>query len=81
MARSARSDGAVLSLHEAARELGLTEDDLVALVLEAGVALPGPREGWLLDAADVEAVKAEREKQRAKNLAELAKLAAFFDEG
>ena len=47
-----RSASGRLSVPEAARALGLEEDVLVELMREAGVSLEGPREAWLLDAAE-----------------------------
>jgi hypothetical protein len=66
--------GRRLSLPEAALALGLDEDVLVDLMREAGMKLEGPRDAWVLDAADVEAVATEREKQRERNRRELEKL-------
>ena len=71
----------VLSLGEVARALGLAEDVLVALMREAGVSLAGPREGWRLDAADFEAVAAERDRLRERNRRELERLGEALEEG
>lgn len=76
-----RSASGRRSVPEAARALGLEEDVLVELMREAGVSLEGPREAWLLDAADVEALVAERERQRQENLRELERLGRALDEG
>src|SRR5690606_22265290 len=73
--------GARLSVPEAARRLGLAEEDLVALMREAGVRLEGPVEGWMLDAADVDAVTAERERLAARNLRALQRLSEELGEG
>lgn len=70
-----------VSLPDAARALGLAEDELVELMREAGVRLEGPRSSWLLDAADVEAVTAERKRLRERNRRELERLGAALDEG
>ena len=73
--------GARLSVPEAARRLGLAEEDLVALMREAGVRLEGPVEGWMLDAADVDAVTAERERLAARNRRALERLSEELGEG
>jgi len=63
-----------LSLHEAARRIGLEAAELADVIREAGVAPAGPEVEWRLEARDVDALQAERLKGAQRNRRELERL-------
>lgn len=68
-----------MTVQEAAALLGLSTEDLVAHIRESGAAPSGPEDAWRLEAAEVEAIRAERTKRERQNLSELQKLAGFLE--
>lgn len=62
------------TLPQAAELIGLSPAELAEFIREAGVEPKGPEAEWRLEAVDVLALKAEREKRARQNLGELAKL-------
>lgn len=69
-----------VTLAQAAEVLGMSEESLAELVIEAGVKPPdGPPGEWLLEATDVTAVAAERQRRERLNRLELEKLSAALE--
>lgn len=77
MARRRDSAEPPLTLAQAAEVLGVSEDALMEMVVEAGVASRGSTAAPLLiEAADVRAILTERERRERLNREELEKLGA-----
>lgn len=70
---SARS--AHLTLQQAAERIGMDPADLAGFIREAGLQPLGPESEWVLEAADVEKLQAERTKSAQRNASELARAA------
>lgn len=66
---------AFLTLREAAEQIGVDPADLAGFIREAGLEPSGPESEWVLEAADVERLRAERAKSAQRNASELAKAA------
>lgn len=80
MARGSDHVERPVTLAQAAEVLGMSEESLAELVIEAGVKQPaGPPGDWLLEAADVAAFAAERERRERLNRLELEKLSAALE--
>lgn len=75
-----RSTTDSFTLPQAAELIGLSSAELAEFIREAGLEPKGPEAEWRLDAADVLALKAEREKRASRNLSELQKLEGVVPE-
>ncbi len=68
-----------LTLPEAAEEIGVSLADLAGFIRDAGLDPTGPAEEWRLEAAEVEALKAERHMIGQQNQAQLEKASSRLD--